>query len=135
MEGWILQGDNLVSDDYQGTLQQDKIPDEITMTTTTDSPDFTEWQNVLDLIRHASAEQRDELLFQVLLTHDEREALIARVNIVHELLNGERSQRKISELLGVGVATITRGSNELKHQDDDTKAWLANFLAQNKPNQ
>ncbi|MGF1828904.1 trp operon repressor [Photobacterium angustum] len=105
------------------------------MTTTSDSPDFTEWQNVLDLIRHASAEERDALLFQVLLTHDEREALIARVNIVHELLNGERSQRKISELLGVGVATITRGSNELKHQDDETKAWLANFLVQNKPEQ
>ncbi|KJG30373.1 trp operon repressor [Photobacterium angustum] len=105
------------------------------MTTTSDSPDFTEWQNVLDLIRHASAEERDALLFQVLLTHDEREALIARVNIVHELLNGDRSQRKISELLGVGVATITRGSNELKHQDDETKAWLANFLAQNKPEQ
>ncbi|EAS62480.1 Trp operon repressor [Vibrio angustum S14] len=127
--------DILVSIDYQGTLQQDNIPDEVTMTTTSDSPDFTEWQNVLDLIRHASAEERDALLFQVLLTHDEREALIARVNIVHELLNGERSQRKISELLGVGVATITRGSNELKHQDDETKAWLANFLVQNKPEQ
>lgn len=103
------------------------------MTTPTDRPEFTEWQNVLDLIRHASAEDRDALLFQLLLTHDEREALIARVNIVHELLNGERSQRKISELLGVGVATITRGSNELKHQDNDTKAWLAHFLAKNKP--
>ncbi|PSV97513.1 trp operon repressor [Photobacterium iliopiscarium] len=98
-----------------------------------DSPKYTDWQQILDLLQQASVEQRDQLLFKVLLTHDEREVLIARVNIVHELLNGERSQRKISELLGVGVATITRGSNELKHQDDATKAWLADFLAKNSP--
>lgn len=98
-----------------------------------DSPKYTDWQQILDLLQQASMEQRDQLLFKVLLTHDEREALIARVNIVHELLNGERSQRKISELLGVGVATITRGSNELKHQDDATKVWLADFLAKNTP--
>lgn len=104
------------------------------MTIAADSPEYTDWQHILDLIRQASEQERDELLFKLLLTHDEREALIARVNIVHELLNGERSQRKISELLGVGVATITRGSNELKHQDEATKAWLADFLLKNKPN-
>ncbi len=98
-----------------------------------DLPKYTDWQQILDLIQQASAQQRDELFFKVLLTHDEREALIARVNIVHELLNSERSQRKISELLGVGVATITRGSNELKLQDNETKAWLADFLLKNGP--
>lgn len=98
------------------------------MSTTPETADFTEWQQVVDLLRQAALEQKDDVMLKLLLTPDEREALLARVNILHELMNGPRSQRKISELLGVGVATITRGSNELKHQSDDTKEWLASLL-------
>jgi TrpR family transcriptional regulator, trp operon repressor len=98
------------------------------MSTTPETADFTEWQQVVDLLRQAALEQKDDVMLKLLLTPDEREALLARVNILHELMNGQRSQRKISELLGVGVATITRGSNELKHQSDDTKEWLAALL-------
>ncbi|PSV44838.1 trp operon repressor [Photobacterium indicum] len=98
------------------------------MSTTPETADFTEWQQVVDLLRQAALEQKDDVMLKLLLTPDEREALLARVNILHELMNGQRSQRKISELLGVGVATITRGSNELKHQSDDTKQWLASLL-------
>ncbi|EAS42958.1 trp operon repressor [Photobacterium profundum] len=98
------------------------------MSTTPETADFTEWQQVVDLLRQAALEQKDDVMLKLLLTPDEREALLARVNILHELMNGQRSQRKISELLGVGVATITRGSNELKHQSDDTKEWLAELL-------
>ncbi|MGR5240503.1 trp operon repressor [Photobacterium damselae] len=100
------------------------------MSTTPETPDFTQWQQVIDLLRQAATEQKEDALLQLLLTPDERDALLARVNIVHELLNGQRSQRKISELLGVGVATITRGSNELKHQDEVTKAWIGEQLKQ-----
>lgn len=100
------------------------------MSTTPETADFTEWQQVVDLLRQAALEQKDDVMLKLLLTPDEREALLARVNILHELMNGQRSQRKISELLGVGVATITRGSNELKHQSDDTKEWLAALLKQ-----
>ncbi|HIF9236907.1 TPA: trp operon repressor [Photobacterium damselae] len=100
------------------------------MSTTPETPDFTQWQQVIDLFRQAATEQKEDALLQLLLTPDERDALLARVNIVHELLNGQRSQRKISELLGVGVATITRGSNELKHQDEATKAWIGEQLKQ-----
>ncbi|HIF9354720.1 TPA: trp operon repressor [Photobacterium damselae] len=100
------------------------------MSTTPETPDFTQWQQVIDLLRQAATEQKEDALLQLLLTPDERDALLARVNIVHELLNGQRSQRKISELLGVGVATITRGSNELKHQDEATKAWIGEQLKQ-----
>lgn len=100
------------------------------MSTKPETPDFTQWQQVIDLLRQAATEQKEDALLQLLLTPDERDALLARVNIVHELLNGQRSQRKISELLGVGVATITRGSNELKHQDEATKAWIGEQLKQ-----
>ncbi|KLV07657.1 MULTISPECIES: trp operon repressor [Photobacterium] len=100
-----------------------------------ETPEFTEWQQVVEILRQAATEQKDDVMLKLLLTPDERSVLLSRVNILHELLNGERSQRKISELLGVGVATITRGSNELKHHDEATKAWLAALLDQQRPNQ
>lgn len=99
-----------------------------------ETPEFTEWQQVVDILRQATTEHKDDTLLRLLLTPDERSVLLSRVNILHELLNGERSQRKISELLGVGVATITRGSNELKHHDEDTKVWLSALLKEQSPN-
>ncbi|KLV04472.1 Trp operon repressor [Photobacterium aquae] len=99
------------------------------MSTVQETPEFTDWQQVVDILRQAASEQKEDTLLRLLLTPDERSSLLSRVNILHELLNGERSQRRISELLGVGVATITRGSNELKHHDDETKRWLADMLA------
>ncbi|MGF1727375.1 trp operon repressor [Photobacterium nomapromontoriensis] len=98
-----------------------------------ETPEFTEWQQVLDILRQATSEQKEDVLLRLLLTPDERSVLLSRVNILHELLNGDRSQRKISELLGVGVATITRGSNELKHHDDEIKGWLSGLLDEQRP--
>ncbi|WP_462053015.1 trp operon repressor, partial [Vibrio cholerae] len=87
-------------------------------------PSFSEWQQVLDLVKQAVQQEQHEMLLTMLMTPDEREALVARVNIVHELLQGELSQRQISQMLGVGIATITRGSNELKSRSDEEKAAL-----------
>ncbi|WP_413112938.1 trp operon repressor [Thaumasiovibrio sp. DFM-14] len=95
-----------------------------------DSADFTDWQQVIDLLRQATQAGKDDKLLTLLLTPDERESLLGRVNIVNELLKGELSQRQMSQLLGVGVATITRGSNELKHQSCETKQWLDQVLSQ-----
>ncbi|MCQ1060594.1 trp operon repressor [Photobacterium sp. DNB23_23_1] len=103
------------------------------MSNSQETPEFTEWRQVVDILRQATTEQKDDTLLRLLLTPDERSVLLSRVNILHELLNGERSQRKISELLGVGVATITRGSNELKHHDDDIKVWLSALLKEQSP--
>ncbi|EII2377373.1 TPA: trp operon repressor [Vibrio cholerae] len=91
-------------------------------------PSFSEWQQVLDLVKQAVQQEQHEMLLTMLMTPDEREALVARVNIVHELLQGELSQRQISQMLGVGIATITRGSNELKSRSDEEKAALIELL-------
>ncbi|MFW3379857.1 trp operon repressor, partial [Glaesserella parasuis] len=89
---------------------------------------FSGWQDVIALVRRAGQDGHDDALLTALLTPDERDTLVARINILHELLEGKMSQRQLSQLLGVGIATVTRGSNELKRLDDDSKAWLARLL-------
>lgn len=91
-------------------------------------PEYTDWQQILDLIKTSSESNQHEMLLTMLLTPDERESLIARVNICRELLKGELSQRQISQMLGVGVATITRGSNELKSKSEVEKADISALL-------
>nr|WP_218926641.1 MULTISPECIES: trp operon repressor [Vibrio] len=102
----------------------------LTSTNIVKTPDYSEWQQILDLVKQAVRQEQHEMLLTMLMTPDEREALVARVNIVNELLDGELSQRQISQMLGVGIATITRGSNELKSRSEDEKAALAQLLMQ-----
>lgn len=92
------------------------------------TPEYTNWQDVLYLLRRAIESEQDEEVLKILLTADERDALISRVNIINELLKGEISQRHLSQKLGVGIATITRGSNELKQLDENQKTRLSTLL-------
>lgn len=92
------------------------------------SAKYSDWSQVMTLIANAAEQGNHQSLLTMLMSPDERNALIARVNIFHELLQGDLSQRQISQLLGVGVATITRGSNELKSHTDEDKAWLMDLL-------
>ncbi|EPF7651726.1 trp operon repressor [Vibrio vulnificus] len=91
-------------------------------------PEYTDWQQIVDLVKHSVEQKQHDMLLTMLMTPDEREALVSRVNIVRELLKGELSQRQISQMLGVGIATITRGSNELKLKSDEDKACLNQLL-------
>ncbi|EOV0105380.1 TPA: trp operon repressor [Vibrio vulnificus] len=91
-------------------------------------PEYNDWQQIVDLVKISVEQEQHDMLLTMLMTPDEREALISRVNIVRELLKGELSQRQISQMLGVGIATITRGSNELKLKSDEDKARLNQLL-------
>ncbi|MBD1559426.1 trp operon repressor [Vibrio sp. S9_S30] len=91
-------------------------------------PEFQEWQDVMDLVAKAAEHDKHGMLLTMLMTPDERDAIQARVNIFNELLKGNLSQRQISQMLGVGIATITRGSNELKNKSDNDKAALKQLL-------
>ncbi len=91
-------------------------------------PEYKDWQQIVELIRSSVDSQQHEMLLTMLMTPDERDSLIARVNILNELLKGELSQRQISQMLGVGIATITRGSNELKSKTDEDKERLRKLL-------
>lgn len=91
-------------------------------------PEYSNWQELMDLVKSAAENDQHELLLTMMMTPDEREALVARVNILCELMKGDLSQRQISQMLGVGVATITRGSNELKAKSEQEKQEVAQLL-------
>ncbi|UWZ98006.1 trp operon repressor [Vibrio splendidus] len=91
-------------------------------------PEYDNWQQLMDLVKTAVEKDQHELLLTMMMTPDERDALVARINIFCELIKGDMSQRQVSQMLGVGVATITRGSNELKAKSEQEKAVLADLL-------
>ncbi|MCF7504063.1 trp operon repressor [Vibrio sp. L3-7] len=91
-------------------------------------PEYENWQQLMDLVKTAAEKDQHELLLTMMMTSDERDALVARVNILCELMKGEMSQRQVSQMLGVGVATITRGSNELKAKSEQEKAAISGLL-------
>ena len=91
-------------------------------------PEYDNWQQRMDLVKTAAEKDQHELLLTMMMIPDERDALVARVNILCELMKGDMSQRQVSQMLGVGVATITRGSNELKAKSEQEKAAIAELL-------
>lgn len=68
-----------------------------------------------ELIDHIAALNPKELkvFLDGLLTPTERQELTRRLQIVKQLKKGV-AQHQIAEDLGVGVATVTRGSKEIK---------------------
>lgn len=72
--------------------------------------DFKTFTNVVHEIRDKTL--LEDFLLAV-TTPKERDELVMRVEIIARLLDGE-PQAKIAADLGVGVATVTRGSKELK---------------------
>lgn len=58
-----------------------------------------------------------------MLTPQERSELAIRLQVFKRLLSGE-NQRSIAKDLGVGIATVTRGSRELKYGKPGIKKVL-----------
>lgn len=73
-----------------------------------------EWRHLVQLFTKIKSEEMMDQMLHLMLTINEREFLVDRYKIVKALLTSGLPQRKISEELGVSIAKITAGSNELK---------------------
>lgn len=73
---------------------------------------MSDFSKFVELIHIAQDKRLLEDFLIGVTTEKERQELAQRVEIVKRLLAGE-AQAKIARDLGVGVATVTRGSKEL----------------------
>lgn len=73
---------------------------------------MSDFSDVIELIYSIKDEQLLEDLLMGLTTAKERAELTQRIAIIRRLLAGE-AQHSIARDLGVGIATVTRGSKEL----------------------
>ncbi|ABV86390.1 trp operon repressor [Shewanella pealeana] len=74
-----------------------------------------EWDSVLEKVLLQQELQNLIVLFELLLTEEERSAVAGRLKVFQTLLQGEMSQRQIAQEYQISIATITRCSNYLKH--------------------
>lgn len=90
--------------------------------------DPAEWQAFVALLKEAIAENREEDLFSMLLTLDEKNSFGLRVQIVKALLENQITQREIQQQLNTSAATITRGSNMIKSLEPELREWITEKL-------
>ncbi|MGS0679575.1 trp operon repressor [Shewanella sp. 125m-7] len=80
-----------------------------------------EWDSVLEKVLSHQAHDDLIVLFELLLTEEERSAVAGRLKVFQMLLDGEMSQRQIAQEYQISIATITRCSNYLKHMTEQQR--------------
>lgn len=78
---------------------------------------------LLELICHIDDKFTMNEILSNLLTPQEREELAVRLQVFKKLMKGE-NQRDIAKDLGISIATVTRGSRELKYGKPGLKKVL-----------
>jgi len=69
-----------------------------------------------------------ETLLPLLLSPEEMVAINSRVVVYKALMDGQLSQREIAKTHNVSIATITRGSNNLKSMSPIQRQFLQQSL-------
>lgn len=72
-----------------------------------------------------------ETLLPLLFSVEEMSAVNSRALIYKELLLGNLSQREIAKVHNISIATITRGSNNLKQMNESERKFLQKLLIGN----
>ena len=71
---------------------------------------------LIKLLSETSKPEMIKLLLKALFTNKEIKELENRIKIFQLLLKGKK-QREISEILNVGIATVTRGASALENEE------------------
>ena len=71
---------------------------------------------LIKLLSETSKPEMIKLLLKALFTNKEIKELENRIKIFQLLLKGKK-QREISQILNVGIATVTRGASALENED------------------
>ena len=80
------------------------------------------------LLTEVTGDDELALLIPLLLAPEELNAIGGRIMVYKELLRAEKSQREIAKEYGISIATITRGSNNLKSMSCAEKELLKRLL-------
>ena len=86
------------------------------------------WKGFVRLCKKLQSDKQFNLCFDMFLTHEEREAVAKRFDVVKALLKSGKPQREIAKELGTSIAKITRGSNYLKTIEEKYKKFLIENL-------
>lgn len=83
---------------------------------------------ITELLAEVAETEDLSLLVPLLLSAEELNAINGRILVYKELLRGEKSQREIAKEHKISIATITRGSNNLKSMSIAEKKLLQTLL-------
>ncbi len=83
-------------------------------------------EDLIASLLQAKSKKEMEALVRAILTPQELEELLKRLEIFKQLKKGI-SQHKIADKIGVGVATVTRGSLELQRGQIQKTSWWRNL--------
>jgi TrpR family transcriptional regulator, trp operon repressor len=81
---------------------------------------------LIDALLHVKTRKEMEAMLRGLLTQKELEELPKRLEIFKQLKKGV-PQHEIADNVGVGVATVTRGSIEMQRGQIQRTAWWRNL--------
>lgn len=87
-----------------------------------------EWDSVLEKVLQQPDHSSLTVLFELLLTEEERSAVAGRLKVFQMLLQGEMSQRQIAHEYQISIATITRCSNYLKHMTTEQRTAIKQLI-------
>ncbi|NGX37071.1 MAG: Trp operon repressor [Chlamydiae bacterium] len=87
------------------------------------------WQGFLEICSKIHLAEEFGRFLDLFLTIEEKELLASRYIIIKALLEGQLTQREISETYKVSIAQITRGSNALKVIEPALKEFLLKKLS------
>lgn len=90
------------------------------------------WDHFIFLCQKAVEKNLLREFLELILTHDEIEAISGRTVIIEELLKKNKTQREIAEHFQISIAKITRGSNALKKLNPKLKEFFGQCFSESE---